>query len=164
MEQVATLEELLSELEARVGEPLNAATFGSRLAIQKAVHLFQAQGHELDEGRFSYGTHHHGPYSPALAREYYGEDDEPDLDLGPRPSPGALNIPDEDIETIADALERDSEFLEAASTLLQIARPREPTSLENLYPTLSRIKPHLEEDTIREAWTFLTRRELVQST
>lgn len=157
---MASLEEFLSDLEARTGLPLHARNFDSRLRIQKAVYLFQAQGYSVDEGPFSYGRHHFGPYSPELAREYYGEDDEADLELGPTPPPEVFEASEEDLEVLADAIGRGTDFLEAASTLTQIANRRNIDGFEEAYPTFKRIKPGIDEEDAVEAWRFLKDHEI----
>lgn len=155
------LEEFLSELEERTGKEMGARNFDSRLRIQKAVYLLQEMGRTVNSRTFEFNNYYNGPYSPALAREYYGDDDEPDLNLRHGEE---TDLPDGIVSTIEEAVNRGTEFLEAVATLDKVARRNRTSNRDVAIRTTKRLKPDLSEGLLKEAWAFLEEKGIQEST
>ncbi len=65
-----TLQAVLDELHGSTGASFRPGTFEDRLRIQKAVYLLRGLGLPAASA-YEFNDYFHGPYSPALAREYY---------------------------------------------------------------------------------------------
>lgn len=159
--RVTPLEDTLSVLAASTGEDFSAESFYSRVRIQKAVYLLQAFGHDVGK-EYSFSNYFHGPYSPSLARDYYGDDRKPALDLREE---ATVDLPDDVIEAVSEAVAhpRGKVFLEAATTIHSIAERKDDADKEAILGVVRRIKGHLDEEVLEEAWTFLTDKDLIKS-
>jgi len=68
MPRVHDLNRLISRLETDLGITLDAAQLDNRIQIQKLLYFAQEFGADFG---YDYNMYIHGPYSPALARDYY---------------------------------------------------------------------------------------------
>ena len=145
------LDSLLGELQRSTGASFRSGTFADRLRIQKTVYLLKALGHPA--AAYEFNNYFHGPYSPALAREYY-ELQEAGTRSGPA-SGGRTEIPPAMLPIITEAVSRGNRFLETAATLHSLAIHNPPFSREALFRHAGLIKPELR-DAFEGAWGFLT--------
>jgi len=67
---VERLAAFVNRLDETLGWQFDVDEFDDRVRIQKYVNLADAFGFEHP---YEYGMHLHGPYSPALAKDYYSE-------------------------------------------------------------------------------------------
>ncbi len=61
---------ILKHWNIDVGELVDEHKLNRRIRVQKLIHLFQNKKFGEDS-LYAYGMYFHGPYSPALTREYY---------------------------------------------------------------------------------------------
>lgn len=153
-EPLERLASVLRLLKARTGERFGAASFSSRLRTQKAVYLLQdVLGHRI--GPFAFSRYLHGPYSPSLAQAYY------DLgDVGGSSDVKPIDLPEEDVALVAEAVGRGNAFLEAVATVHSYARSNPDLGRGDLTYYATESKPHLSSE-IEEAVRFLDARELL---
>lgn len=71
MPRVHDLNRLISRLEADLGVALDASRLENRIQIQKLLYFAQEFGADFG---YDYNMYIHGPYSPALAQDYYDND------------------------------------------------------------------------------------------
>lgn len=148
------LKQFLERLEQEAQVAFSPGSFQGRLRIQKVVYLLQAMG-ETAGRKFGFSVYYRGPYSPMLAKAYYGR------------LPGSFavgqsqdDIPPETIKALAQAADQGNDFLEAASTLHAYGK-RPNYGKEEAMNVVERMKPHLDIETIEAAWGFLSQHGLV---
>ncbi|HTS33458.1 MAG TPA: hypothetical protein VMI55_05930 [Thermoplasmata archaeon] len=146
--QAGPIAKALNSVFAEAGE---APTMGSkvqRLKLQKAVYLLKRLGYPSAR-RWSFGTYLNGPYSPELAKAYYALGDS-----GIRQAGGASDIPAATLRTVADAIRKGPDFMEALATLLDGASqyPNLPAALA----WARDLKPQIPGSTWTEVRGFLT--------
>lgn len=95
-----------------VVEDVSSAGFNTRFKIQKYAYLAKLCG--LNHGH-RYSMYRHGPYSPSLAQTYYN------LDKAEDATPLPASFDSAHFENIIK--ERDNQWLEIATTLLDQHRP-----------------------------------------
>jgi len=71
MTNIQGLNRLITSLEDELGETLDATSLDSRIKIQKLSYLAQLFDADFE---YDYNMYVHGPYSPALAQDYYDEE------------------------------------------------------------------------------------------
>jgi uncharacterized protein YwgA len=76
-ESLVALDLVLDEL----GVPTKVDTFRDRKLVQKAVYVAKAAGVDLG---YAYGWYVHGPYSPALTRDYFALDEARETEPPPK--------------------------------------------------------------------------------
>ncbi len=152
------LASLLYELENSIGADYSGSTFNSRFRIQKSVYLLQALGFDFGK-RYRFSNYLKGPYSPALAKDYY--DLPPSLSRPGFGRPG-LRIPEEILDRVKDANERGILFLEAVTTLHHVASRNQGATQEMVFRFVRELKPHVSRELV-EAWQFLNEAGLIQS-
>jgi uncharacterized protein YwgA len=146
--QATPIAQALNALSSATGYRFSMHSQAGRFRIQKSVYLLKHLGYR-PAGRYSFNIYHMGPYSPALARAYYGLRDEGIREVGE-----AKNVPQDTLRLLNDALSKPNDFLEAMTTLLDIW-----TRSRNLPAALSQassVKPHLSESNWKEVQRFLT--------
>lgn len=144
---------VLTTLASKTGKRFDGRTFDSRLRIQKAMYLLRELGFEPAR-RYAYGSYFRGPYSPALARDYYAM--EAAVGAG-RPAAIAAAMLDPVVEGVA----RGNEFLEAAASLHSFASKNPGTTATEVMRYVAGIKPQLSP-ILQEAWTYLAKHGLVR--
>jgi hypothetical protein len=119
-----------------------------RLKLQKAVFLLKQLDYPSARG-WSFGTYLNGPYSPELAKVYYALRDD-----GIREAGNAPDLPSETIGTVAEAIRKGAEFLEALATLLD--GTSQYPKLQSALEWARELKPQIPDSTWSEVRGFLT--------
>lgn len=149
------LQRLLDTLSSEAGLSLDPTRFENRLRIQKTIYLLNQLG-SYPTNRFEFTNYVRGPYSPGLARMYYGKTrwDEVPLD--------AWTPKEDHLRLVTSALERGSNFLEAAATLHSLSRRNPGASKASIIEHATELKPHLKAK-FGEVWDFLEEHELIHA-
>lgn len=146
------LEALIDRLEEHTGARFGSTTFETRLRTQKALYLLKTQGlAPLDTVDFR--NYVRGPYSPTLAKLYYGEEEIP------RFGPDDWDPPEPFLDVVAEAVNEGDEFLEAVATLHALWKENPGADEERLIDFATHQKPELEE-VFPSALEFLDEKEL----
>jgi len=127
------------------------AGFVSRLRLQKAAYLLKRMGVEPFT-KYSFTIYLRGPYSPELAKEYYGEVGEE------KEKPG---ITAEKLELLKWFVEHDEKWLEIASSILSILEDYPDISYDELFSLLRMSKPWITREKLDEIYRELEERSLV---
>lgn len=152
-----TLDALLGELQQSTGKSFRPKTFADRLRIQKTVYLLKALRLPAASA-YAFNDYFHGPYSRALAREYYELRAAKDTARPARSDRG--RIPPAMLQVVGEGVSRGNRLLETAATLHSLATRNPQHSREALFQHAGQIKPGLR-DAFEEAWAFLTMHGLV---
>jgi len=153
-------EELKRVLHLLAGATLrdfDAETIGSRLRIQKAVYIFKALG-SPNAADYRYNLYIRGPYSPALAKDYYSLKGEGEL-RGAVPGAPPPTKASPRTQAVIDAVKRGNDFLEAVTTAHWIAERNPGATQMQIRETFKSKKPHLDSR-FDEAWAFLVQHRL----
>lgn len=159
-ERLAILANFIRLLIDRLGYKFNIEEeFEKRFRLQKYVYLAKFFGIDLG---YSYNLYMHGPYSSDLADDYY------ELSRwGVLPSSEESLLTkgfriDEFIEFVKN---RDDEWLEAATTLLDVwhANKEIGMDIDRLIEHVSSIKPHIKTSKIEAIAKELLKRNLLSS-
>ncbi len=151
--RLACLSYMLTELERETHLNFSALDFNSRLRAQKSVYLLKALG-VSPFTEYDFGYYIRGPYSPALARDYYALTLKPLR--GTRP-----NISDRNERIVIEAANRGNNFLEAVATLHFARLINKGMSEYEVLKTVRELKPGLSSK-LPEAWEFLEENGLVR--
>ena len=149
------LSKVLNELHVATRKGFVPTTFDQRLRIQKCVYMLKAFGHPVAQ-EFEFGTYFHGPYSPGLARVYYGKKQA--AGITGRANPQAENTA---LVAVAEAASRGNLFLEALATLHSVASLRGLGKSEAM-GVVESLKPHVKGD-LEDAWAYLVQFGLVDT-
>ena len=153
--RASTLGAILDLLARHTGEKFDAATFESRLRIQKTIYLLQALG-TPEVSSYSFSRYFHGPYCPDLAKDYYA------LNEGrAHARTDAVTLPQAALN-IVSAVRKGNAFLEAASTLHMVRKTG--ATKDQAFEIVKGMKPHLGDHTLTEAWEYLVANHLVSNT
>lgn len=152
----ADLAALLTTLARRTGARFDAGDFDSRLRIQKVIYLLAQLGHPV-ANRYAWGHYFHGPYSPALAKDYYAL-----RERSVQPNT-AVQISEPALGLVAGAIGKGNEFLEAATTLHSIATANRGASKPEVMRIVQAMKPYLTGK-LEEAWQYLAKAKLGEPT
>lgn len=152
-----TLGSFLKSLQRASECSFDAATFASRLRIQKTVYLIQAMtGDRLVAFRFS--DYFYGPYSPDLARAYYA----PDFRRGYARA-GAVDLPPPAKESLVRAIRRGNDFVEIAATLHSYVTKNRTVRKAEAFNYVRVAKP-MKADQLEDAWEWLKKNGLLEHT
>lgn len=124
--------------------------FRSRLRLQKAAYLLKRMGVEPFKS-YEFNIYLRGPYSPELAKTYYGElkdYSEPD-------------ISDDKFDVFKWYMEHDDKWLEIASSILLILERYPDMGEKELLSLLKSSKPWVTEVEFREIYGELEGKGLV---
>lgn len=144
---------MLSRIEDATGNRFNPRSFDGRLRIQKVIYLLKSMGHPVAR-YYSYNMYLRGPYSPDLTRDYYQiiESEISSIDV---------EINDDMLSVIRDAVSTGDSFLEAVATVHSIYKTNAPLGdRENIIRMARSIKPQLHHQ-YDAAWEFLIRKGLI---
>ena len=144
---------VLSRLEKETGRSYKPVDFSRRLRIQKSIYLLKQLGYG-PVSKYDFNLYVKGPYSPALAREYYRISKE-----GPEGAEPA-RIRERSLEVVAEAVKRGLRFLEAATSLHLIAHANPGRGKEEVFRHFGWVKPSLKGKA-EEAWEFLRKSRLL---
>lgn len=151
----AELASLLLYFRNLTGSDFSGRTFSSRLRIQKTIYFLQRFNHPWTR-EYSFGEYFHGPYSPALAADYYAL---AARTLRHTPSQ-QIEVPKNATDFVKEALGHGNPFLETAATL-DIFLNRNPTSTTtDATRHLRWLKPQLSSFA-DEAITFLRKYRMI---
>jgi len=154
---ITELAGMLAVLEHGTGQPFDAASFDSRLRIQKSVYVLKVLGF-APAARYSFNDYFHGPYSPDLAKDYYAL-----LSmrlLGQSPETIPVEIPEHMLRIIAGAVHQGNNFLEAVTTIHSIAAHDSSLDRGQIRCFFRSRKP-LIADRFEEGWAFLVANHLI---
>jgi len=149
---------ILAALQKRTGESFDAASFDTRLRIQKSIYLLKAFRF-APATSYSFSDYFHGPYSPNLAKDYYGLL----ADRSSRQTPHAaapIRIPETILHAIDDAVRRGNDFLEASATIHSLATRYHGLPVGQIRALFEPMKPRIAGN-FEEAWHFLRENGLV---
>jgi hypothetical protein len=141
----APLIPILATLQKESKRALARDSFETRLRLQKTVYLLKAAGFPEAAG-FRFNYYIRGPYSSDLAAAYYSWDTDTLTDI-PRLSDARLS-------SIAQAITRGNDFLEATSALHWIQHINRGVDRKRVFEIGANLKPRLA-DLFPEAWKFL---------
>lgn len=127
------------------------AGFVSRLRLQKAAYLLKRMGVEPFT-KYQFNIYLRGPYSPELAREYYGE-------LGDEKEEPETGV--EKLATLKWFVEHDEKWLEIASSILSIVEDYPDISYDELFSLLKMSKPWVTREKFEKIYGELEERRLV---
>jgi uncharacterized protein YwgA len=151
------LASLLAHLQDLTGSDLSGRTFDSRLRIQKAVYFLRELGHPWVH-EYTFGDYFHGPYSPALADNYYKL-----MTKGlPGTRPLRTDLPTGAASLLREAIGRGNRFLETAATLHIFLSRNPKASRAAAVRHLRWIKPQLSRYA-DEAVSFLEKHRVIPS-
>ncbi len=145
---------VLHRLQQAAGQSFSPLDFERRLRIQKSIYLLKCFGYPYAR-RYTFGAYVRGPYSPGLAHDYYA------LPHGAVETSYAANIPDAYLRSIADAVRRGNDFLEAAATIHIYVKKNPTLEKADVMGYVLGLKPELESH-LQEAWTFLGKNGLLR--
>lgn len=115
------LEDLVAYFEESLGWEFNVDEFDDRLKMQKLVYFARECGLDVP---YNYNIYRHGPYSPALAEDYYEISDSGNRRVG------ASEIDTATFEELVEG--RGNEWLEIAATIHKIERKFERKGVTNV--------------------------------
>lgn len=125
--------------------------FVSRLRLQKAAYLLKRMGVEPFT-KYEFNIYLRGPYSPELAKEYYGE-------LGEEKEKPEITV--EKLESLKWFVEHDEKWLEIASSILLILEDYPDISYDELFSLLRMSKPWVTREKLDQIYRELEERSLV---
>lgn len=125
--------------------------FVSRLRLQKAAYLLKRMGVEPFT-KYEFNIYLRGPYSPELAKEYYGE-------LGEEKEKPEITV--EKLESLKWFVEHDEKWLEIASSILLIFEDYPDISYDELFSLLRMSKPWVTREKLDQIYRELEERSLV---
>lgn len=129
----------------------------NRIRAQKLVYFGKALGLPLD---YDFNIYLYGPYSSALARDYFGMGDEEWRDAH-------MDIPEEISAVLDELRSRDVLFLEIAATLHSLRNANPDASDESVIAAVSSLKAdrlgekHRTPDYVRETFVELRKMKLI---
>ncbi len=145
---------LLNWLSESTRADFSGRNFESRLRIQKTVYILGVLG-EPSARQYSFGSYFYGPYSPTLARDYYG------LQEHPESSAVSRFVPPRAAEVVLRAVEGGNDFLEAVATLHAFVQANPGASASDRKKYIETLKPRLSRY-VQEALAFLEGAGLVR--
>lgn len=146
---------LLDTLHEETGLSFDPTRFENRLRIQKTLYLLSQLG-DSPADQLKFNAYVRGPYSPALARLYYGKqtwDTIPPQAWEPNPI---------SLKTLTKAIKRGTPFLEALATLHSLAEKNPDHSKTAIIRHAEELKPDLSGK-FEEAWAFLQDHQFLET-
>lgn len=141
---------MLRSLSAQSGRPLFCMTrFNDRFRIQKATYLLKRLG-EPRAKAYGFNLYVSGPYSSALAEDYYALGNR-GLSTAPKDPP----IDPEIASIVGEADSNDMDFREALTTVVSFAGAARAKPIDDAFRRARAVKDHIDAKTWTEVRLFL---------